>query len=133
MFDRKLLVIVLIGLVGGFAGCKSSFFGGHETQAPPAPPPAPVSVAGIRTSYADIVEKTSPAVVRIDAEIKTKAQTMQFPLGDDLFGGSPLQPGQPRQQLERGVGSGVLVSADGTILTNNHVVEGAVKDHRSTK
>jgi len=127
MFDRKYLVILLlIGLAAGFAGCKSSFFGGQEAPAPAPPPPAPVSVAGIRTSYADIVEKTSPAVVRIDAEIKTRAQT-QFPFGDDLFGGSPLQPSQPRQQLERGIGSGVIVSADGTILTNNHVVEGASK------
>ena len=127
MLDRKLLVVLLIGLVAGFAGCKSSFFGGQEAPAPAPPPPAPVSVAGIRTSYADIVEKTAPAVVRIDAEIKTRTQAMQFPFGDDLFGGSPLQPGQPRQQLERGIGSGVIVSADGTILTNNHVVEGASK------
>ena len=128
MLDRKLLIVLLIGLVAGFAGCKSSFFGGSEAPAPAPPPPAPVSVAGIRTSYADVVEKTSPAVVRIDAEIKTRAQA-QFPFGDDLFGGSPLQPqqGQPRQQLERGIGSGVIVSADGTILTNNHVVEGATK------
>ncbi|HEY2866100.1 MAG TPA: DegQ family serine endoprotease [Pyrinomonadaceae bacterium] len=127
MFDKKLLVVLLIGLAAGFAGCKSSFFGSKDAPAAPPPPPAPVSVAGIRTSYADIVEKTSPAVVRIDAEIKTKAQA-QFPFGDGLFGGSPLQPGQPpRQQLERGIGSGVIVSADGTILTNNHVVDGASK------
>src|SRR5689334_15630051 len=118
MLDRKLLIVLTIGLVAGFAGCKSSFFGGSEAPAPAPAPPAPVSVAGIRTSYADVVEKTSPAVVRIDAEIKTRAQA-QFPFGDDLFGGSPLQPqqGQPRQQLERGIGSGVIVSADGTILT----------------
>ena len=128
MLDRKLLIVLLIGLIAGFAGCKSSFFGGSEAPAPAPAPPAPVTVAGIRTSYADVVEKTSPAVVRIDAEIKTRAQA-QFPFGDDLFGGSPLQPqqGQPRQQLERGIGSGVIVSADGTILTNNHVVEGATK------
>jgi len=122
------LILVLVA-VAAVAGCRTNLLGGEDSSAvqQPAPPPAPVSVDGVRTSYADIVERTSPAVVRIESDIKTKAQTMQFPFGDDpLFRGFPGQQ-QQRPQLERGIGSGVIVSADGTILTNNHVVEGADK------
>jgi serine protease Do len=128
MLNKRFFVILLIAIVAGFAGCKSKLLGGEDVPAPAPPPPAPISVAGVRTSYADVVERTSPAVVRIDAEIKTKVQSMQFPFGDDdLFRGMPMQPSQPREQIQRGIGSGVIVSADGTILTNNHVVEGASK------
>src|SRR2546423_1688187 len=126
MLLKKLLMVCLLASAGVFVGCKTHLLTGEETPAAsqPSSPPAPISVDGVRTSYADVVEKTSPAVVRIDAEIKTKGQPMQFPFGDDEFRGTPMQP-QPRPQIQRGIGSGVIVSADGTILTNNHVVEGA--------
>ena len=121
------LVLVLAAAAASFS-CKTNLLGNDtpSTQQP-APPPQPVSVDGVRTSYADVVERTSPAVVRIESDIKTKGQNMQFPFGDDdMFRGMPGVP-QQRPQLQRGIGSGVIVSADGTILTNNHVVEGADK------
>ena len=80
-------------------------------------------------SFADIVQKVSPSVVTIRSDIKTKqsADVSQFfndPFFRQFFGGqAPKQ--QPR--MEHALGSGVIVRADGVILTNNHVVDGAQK------
>ena len=116
-----LIILVIAGMTA--TSCKTGIFG---TDVPATrseqPAPAPVVVEGIRTSYADVVEKTSPAVVRILAEGRAKpAAAEQSPFGDDFF--KRFQG----PQVQRGVGSGVVVSADGTILTNAHVIEGADK------
>lgn len=127
MFIRNFLLTVSVSSLVLLSGCKTGLLGGDDQPAPvqPAAPPAPIVVDGTRTSYADVVEKTSPAVVRIEAEHKNNPQSKtQFNL-DDLFRQGPGQ--QQRSPIERGLGSGVIVSADGTIMTNNHVVEGAEK------
>lgn len=129
MFTRKSLLFASLLSLAFFSACKTGLLNGNETPEPvqPAAPPSPIVVDGVRTSYADVVEKSSPAVVRIEAEHKNKAQSQtQFNL-DDLFRQGPNQQPQQRSPIERGLGSGVIVSADGTILTNNHVVEGAEK------
>src|SRR3954464_2075688 len=112
MSYKSFALILVLVTVGTNLGCKTNLLGGSDT-APfhkPPPPPQPVSVDGVRTSYADVVERTSPAVVRIESDIKTKGQMMQFPFGDDdMFRNMPGQP-QQRPQIERGIGSGVIVS-----------------------
>jgi serine protease Do len=116
-----------------------------------APTPAPATAAqtqavtgralaaGTRDSYSDIVKAVAPAVVTIRVEGKATASPTQFE-GDDFFRrffGDDDQPGRrqrsipnvPRSYRQRGLGSGVVMTSDGYILTNNHVVDGADKIH----
>ncbi len=138
VINYKFLSLLAVVSLSIFSACKSNFLNGGtdaptQAQLQPQAPPAPVVVDGMRTSYADVVEKTSPAVVMIKSERKTKAAPQQFPFGDDpqfreFFKNLPQQPDtQQRPQIERGLGSGVIISADGTILTNHHVIDGAEK------
>lgn len=129
---RFLSFFLVLTILAAASGCQSGFLGEQKlptTEGAPPAPPAPVVVDGMRTSYADIVDKTSPAVVRIISEVREKqTPQMQSPFED--FFGFPQQPqGQQQQRppVQRGAGSGVIVSADGYILTNNHVVEDAEK------
>lgn len=96
---------------------------------------AAASAQDVRTGnpIVAIVKRSSPAVVNIDTETMVKQQQMVNPFkgdpffeeffGQEFFGGS----GQTRVVPQRGKGSGFIVSKEGYILTNNHVVDGADK------
>ncbi len=77
---------------------------------------APSSAAAVRLSFAPVVKKSAPAVVNVFAKRLVRQQVDPFFL---MFGG-----GVPRERVESSLGSGVIVRADGVIVTNNHVVEG---------
>jgi Do/DeqQ family serine protease len=88
--------------------------------------PAPASAPGV--SYADVVTKVAPAVVTIHSSMRVR-QPQQFPFMDDpffrRFFGERTQQAPPAEQTRQALGSGVIVSQDGYIVTNHHVIDGA--------
>lgn len=135
----SLKILTVLAAAAFLAACSSAQLSPNSQTSEVEQHTAPVSQSpivladGIRASYADIVERAAPAVVNIEARRKSsrtsqQQQQQQNPLMDDprfreFFDQMPQ--GQRQPPVERGVGSGVIISADGTILTNNHVVEDA--------
>src|SRR6266566_4861953 len=83
----------------------------------------PASPAELRLSYAPIVQRVQPAVVNVYAAkmVQNHNPFLDDPIFRRFFG---LQGGQ-QEQMQRSLGSGVMVDPSGLVVTNVHVIEGA--------
>src|ERR1051325_7272346 len=84
------------------------------------------------TSFAPVIKKVAPTVVNISSSMTIHERGTQSPLLEDpffrrFFGDEFGDQTQPRTRKAQSLGSGVIVSPDGYILTASHVVEGAEK------
>jgi len=108
--STRILVLALALAVGSGLGFELRSNAFAQQAQPPLPSPQDLS-----RTFISVAKQIKPAVVNIDVVEKTKRSSVQLPEG------FPQIPGFGTPRRQKGTGSGVIISADGYILTNNHV------------
>jgi len=110
----KVGMVILFAVLAGF--CAPAL--GQERV-------VPESQVAVKQSFAPVVKKAAPAVVNVYVQHRVEQTASPFlddPFFRQFFGDSF---GIPRERIENSLGSGVLASPNGVVVTNNHVIQGS--------
>ena len=136
---RLIAAVVAVVSVASLASYEFAHAARAAGAAPAAAPLDDNSVAALLTldrAMETLAARVTPAVVNVTVTSKASAEKAGDDSSEDMqqffapFGGTPFGrqfklPRSSRERVEHGLGSGVLISPDGYIVTNNHVIDGA--------
>jgi serine protease Do len=121
------VVAFLIGAIVAGGVSRSAVSAGAPAGAPiPTRPAAPKAITAPAINFADIVDRINPAVVNIEATARGEGRRRRGRAAvPDPDGPFEFNPRGDRDGPQRGAGSGFIIDAQGSILTNNHVIDRA--------